>query len=176
MPILFLWSVPLALVWMLLTNRWTWQSALVGYVFGLVILMVVISNVRQQGISVQRVSLRTLPRQMWTFMLYVTKLFLDILSSGIDVALRILPAQMRIAPAFRRVPVQDPSHSTVIAALSAHAITITPGSLVVDYETDDDGQQVMIVHVLDGETWTEDSLCEEQARRVERLRGILGRE
>ena len=173
MPVIFLWAVPLALVWMLLTSHWTWQSAVVGYIFGVVVMIVLVTNVRVKGQPLRRVSLARLPLSLWTFLVYVVRLFIDIISSGIDVALRIIPAKMRIHPTFHRVPVQD--ESAEIAALSAQAITITPGSLVVDFE-EEDGQRVMIVHVLDGTTWTQDSLTQDQQARVGSLRRIMGRQ
>lgn len=173
MPVIFLWAAPLALVWMLLTSHWTWQGALVGYVFGVGVMVLLVTNVRTQGQPLRRVSLARLPLSLWTFLVYVVRLFIDIISSGIDVALRIIPVKMRIHPTFHRVPVQD--ESAEIAALSAQAITITPGSLVVDFE-EEDGQRVMIVHVLDGTTWTQDSLTHDQQARVGSLRRIMGRQ
>jgi multicomponent Na+:H+ antiporter subunit E len=173
MPVIFLWAAPLALVWMLLTSHWTWQSALVGYIFGVGVMVLLVTNVRTQGQPLRRVSLLRLPLSLWTFLVYVVRLFLDIISSGVDVALRIIPAKMRIQPTFHRVPVQD--ESAAIAALSAQAITITPGSLVVDFE-EEKGQRVMIVHVLDGTTWTQDSLTQDQKERVRSLRRIMGQQ
>jgi multisubunit Na+/H+ antiporter MnhE subunit len=178
MPIstIVLGSVPLTVVWMLMTKRWTLESAIVGYVFAVVILIAVMSNIKRQGDAVRPLSWARLPRQAWNLIIYVAKLLLDIFTSGIDVALRILPAKLRISPSFQRVPVQDKHKSDLIAALSAHAITITPGSLVVDYENDAQGQMIMVVHVLDGDTWTEQNLSAEQAQRVKRLQAILGQE
>ncbi|MCS6836471.1 MAG: Na+/H+ antiporter subunit E [Anaerolineae bacterium] len=172
MPVIFLWAAPLALVWMLLTSQWTWQSAIVGYIFGVGVMVLIVTNVRTQGQPLRHVSLARLPLSLWAFLVYVVRLFLDILSSGVDVALRIIPAKMRIQPTFHRVPVQD--ESAVLAALSAQAITITPGSLVVDFE-EDEGQCIMIVHVLDGSTWTQESLTQDQRERVRSLCRIMGR-
>jgi len=173
MPMVFLWAVPLALVWMLLTSQGTWQSALVGYVFGVGVMILVRLNVRTQGQAVPRVDILRLPLSLWALLVYVVRLFLDIISSGIDVGLRIIPGTLRIQPTFHRVPVQD--EAAVVAALSAQAITVTPGSLVVDFE-EEAGQRVMIVHVLDGRSWTQASLTQNQKRRVGALRRIIGQQ
>jgi multicomponent Na+:H+ antiporter subunit E len=66
------------------------------------------------------------------------------------------------------VPTQDETHSASIAALSAHAITITPGELVVDF----DGAKVMYVHCLDTEA-TSKTADPAQAARLKLLRRVL---
>ena len=57
----------------------------------------------------------------------------------------------------------------VIAAFSAHGITITPGELVVDF----DGARTMFVHCLDVEASAQ-SAPAAQAKRLQLLRRILG--
>lgn len=164
-------SVPLALLWMILAGTLTIESFIVGYILSFAILWLIRANT---GFGTgYRVSLTRLPIQLVSILLYGLTLTWDILRSGIDVALRILRPTMRIKPGTHCIPVHDKSHSTIVAALSAHAITITPGSLVVDF--DESGADIeMYVHTLDTDTWTQETLENEQIERIKRLKRMLG--
>jgi multicomponent Na+:H+ antiporter subunit E len=74
---------------------------------------------------------------------YTLELYRDILLSGLDLTRRLLSPDMKLRTGIIAVPTQE--KSCIVAALSAHAITITPGELVVEF----DGDDVLYVHCLD---------------------------
>ncbi len=156
-------AFPLALIWMALTTQTTLDSFLVGYLLGLAVLVLLDSSTRA--------GLRHVPRAMAAALIYLLVLLRDIFLSGIDVARLVLSPRMALKPGVIRVPIDDEEGSEVIAALSAHAMTITPGELVIGFEDDN---RVMLVHCLD----VDDSLRTVQADQAQRLgyfRRMLGR-
>ncbi|MDI9637068.1 Na+/H+ antiporter subunit E [Geitlerinema splendidum] len=107
-------------------------------------------------------------------MVYIVQLFVDILISSVDVARKVLDPRLPINPGTVVVPTQDPKDSAMIAALSAHAITVTPGEMVEGF-IEGDGETRMIIHTLDIDE-TQRSAAEKQAKRLELLRRIVGEE
>jgi multicomponent Na+:H+ antiporter subunit E len=89
------------------------------------------------------VPLSRLPRGIVTFFVYVVLLMLDVIRSGINVARIVLDPRLPIQPGV--VAIKSGSKSELGTALSAHAITITPGEMVI--EIGDDG--TMYTHCLD---------------------------
>lgn len=74
---------------------------------------------------------------------YIVVLLVDLVLSGVQVARMVLSPSLPIRPGIIAIPAQ--TESELGAALSAHAITLTPGNLVV--EMDDDN--TMYTHCLD---------------------------
>lgn len=89
------------------------------------------------------VPLSRLPRGIVTFFVYVALLALDVVRSGINVARIVLDPKLPIRPGV--VAIKSGTKSELGTALSAHAITITPGEMVI--EIGDDG--TMYTHCLD---------------------------
>jgi multicomponent Na+:H+ antiporter subunit E len=89
------------------------------------------------------VPLSRLPRGIVTFFVYVALLILDVIRSGINVARIVLDPRLPIRPGI--VAIRSGSKTELGTALSAHAITITPGEMVI--EIGDDG--TMYTHCLD---------------------------
>lgn len=88
-------------------------------------------------------SLRRLPLGIVTFFAYVALLAIDVVRSGINVARIVLDPRLPIRPGV--VAIKSGTKSELGTALSAHAITITPGEMVI--EISDDG--TMYTHCLD---------------------------
>lgn len=162
------YAVPLALMWVTLSNQATPSALFVGYVFGVAVLWVLRANtsIEDEGSPLR---LTRLPVMLWAMLRYGVFMAWEILLSGLDVARRILRETPDIAPAIHRVPVG--LDNPLVAALSAHAITITPGSLVIDFEDD---ERTMIVHVLDTRAVTAERLAREQAQRLEKICQMIG--
>lgn len=165
-------AFPMALFWMIVARSGTPQTFLVGYVLGLATVAFLRANTRFP-VDVKLKPSR-IPGQLFAFLAYVWQLLIDILASGIDVAWRVLAPNINdhIHPKMVRIPTHDDNSDTLVEALSAHAITITPGSLVVDFEDDN---RYMIVHVLDGKTSDYEALSEAQKARAKQLNKILGK-
>ena len=89
------------------------------------------------------VPLGRLPRGIVTLFVYVALLILDVIRSGINVARIVLDPKLPIRPGV--VAIKSGSKTELGTVLSAHAITITPGEMVI--EIGDDG--TMYTHCLD---------------------------
>lgn len=155
-------AFPLAIIWMLLTIQFNWQGFVVGYVISLVILYLF-------GPTKGRLNWRRLPGQILALLIYLVILYRDIFFSGLDIVRRVLSPDMRLKPGVVAVPVQDPDKSSLVTALSADAISLTPGELVVEIE----GDAILYVHTLDVDN-TETHAATKQKERLKLLRRIIG--
>lgn len=162
-------SIPFAFAWMLITANLALDSFLVGWLVSFLILLLVFPNLPPRTLKHLRLLDRTLAG-----VIYVLTLFRDIYLSATDVARRIVDPKLPMNPGILAIPVafeQDGDQKTLadlIAAVSAHGITITPGELVVDF----DGNSVMYVHCLDVEA-SATSGPANQAKRLALLKRIL---
>lgn len=163
MSVSLILALPLAVTWMLVTGYVSLDSLFVGLVIGVALAFLTRSDARTTA-------WRGLPDQALALIIYTLRLFRDIWLSSVDVAKRVLHPKLPMNPGIIAVPTLDARESDVIAAFSAHGITITPGELVVDF----DGKHTMYVHCLDVEASTRNA----QAGQINRLRllnRILGR-
>lgn len=167
---IILLSFPLALVWMILVQNLSTQGFIVGYIFGMGVLILVRMNVRIDR-DPPRLNLFKVPGQLVALGWYILRLSWDVVVSGMDVAWRVIQPQMPINPGLQTLDTQDDSANPLIAALTAHSITITPGEMVVDFE--DDGR-TMLVHSLDMAASTPDKLTQDQANRMRLFKRIFG--
>lgn len=153
----------LSLVWMIVTTQFNTGGFVVGYAISLTMLFVLRPEPRQ-------VHWQQLSRQLIAAVWYVLTLFRDIFLSSIDVAQRALSPDMRLKPGIIAVPTQDPEGREVVAALAAHNITITPGEMVVDFDSDN---RIMYVHCLNVDQSKTTAEATERVR-LQRLRNLLG--
>ena len=158
-------SLPFSILWMILTG----EENIAGFVLGFFVSAAILSLVHGERTNL---SAKRLPFQIIALVAYIARLAIDIFLSSIDVARRVLDPRLPIEPGIISVPTQDPTHDPIISALSAHAITITPGELVVDFEKEND-ETVMFVHTLDKNS-SRDQLAIQQTRRLNLIRRILG--
>jgi multisubunit Na+/H+ antiporter MnhE subunit len=156
-----LMALPLGVLWMVVTADISPGSFLVGVLLGVAILLMIGSRPAVQG--------RKLTDQIMAFFIYCYTLTLDIIKCSITVAKCVLKRDFCINPGILAVPTQDATENDVIAAFSAHGITITPGELVVDF----DGGKTMFVHCLDIEASAAGADAA-QAKRLVLLRRVLG--
>jgi len=91
----------------------------------------------------QPLSIGRLPAALFNLIKYILWLSVDIIRNGIRVARIVLDPKLPIRPGI--IAVQAGMKSELGIALSAHAITVTPGEQVV--EIGEDG--TMYVHCLD---------------------------
>lgn len=159
-------SILFAVIWMFITSNVSLESFAVGYVLSFSLLTIV------QGIFVRNYVER-LPGQVWASFIYLLRLFYDITASSIDVAWRIIAPSMPLKTGIIAVPIGAEPGDEIIAALSAHGITVTPGTLVVDF---DETSETMYVHCLDVDSAIEREQGGAQQFRVEKFNKILGRE
>ena len=163
----------MGLAWMPLTAGTSFGSFAVGFILSFALLMVLFDGKESPQLALNR-----LPQQLIAAAQYSLILFRDIFLSAIDVAKRVVDPALPINPGIIAVSTQytlNPEAETdneakadVIAALSAHGITITPGELVVDF----DGNRLMYVHCLD--VTASAAVAESnQAKRLSYLRRML---
>jgi multicomponent Na+:H+ antiporter subunit E len=156
-------AVPIALTWLALTaTDRPLESFGVGYVIGVLLLVVL-------RVHTVKLEARRLPSQGWAVLQYSALLCRDIWLSAMDVARRVLDPKLPLKLGIIAVPTGEDDE--VIAAFSAHGITITPGELVVDF----DGRETMYVHCLDVEA-SAASAPTAQAKRAALLRRVLGKD
>lgn len=160
---MLLMALPLSVIWMVITADISPGSFAVGALLGVAILLMIGSRPGVHG--------RKLTDQILAFLVYSYTLGLDIIKCSVAVARCVLKPELCINPGILAVPTQDASENDVIAAFSAHGITITPGELVVDFE----GGRTMFVHCLDVEASAAGADAA-QAKRLVLLRRVIGSE
>lgn len=163
----FLYALPLAVLFMTLSNQWRIDGFIVGYIVGIIIMALI-------GDRSAQTNLRSLPRQLYWLAAYVARLGWSILLSGFDVTRRVLDPRLPVEPGEVVISTHDRDGNMMISALSAHAITVTPGEMVQDF-TNVDGQMHMIVHTLDVKA-TSERIDQEQIDRMNLLKRIRGEE
>jgi multisubunit Na+/H+ antiporter MnhE subunit len=109
---------------------------------------------------------RFLPATTWALIRYAAVLAFDLLVSGIQVARIVLSPQPPIQQGNIAIPTTCQSETA--QALSAHAITLTPGEMVV--EMGDKG--TMYTHVLDAGHAGE-NMANAQRKREQMLNKIM---
>jgi multicomponent Na+:H+ antiporter subunit E len=159
------YGIPLSLLFMTLSNQWTIDGFIVGYVTGTVIMLFAVAT----PVKVNWISL---PQQLFWLIVYIGRLTWDILLSGIDVSRRVLDPRLPINPGRVVVETHDKDRELIISALSAHAITVTPGEVVEDFEETDKYVR-MVVHTLNVDA-TSNNADNEQLRRMQLLKRIKG--
>lgn len=151
---LFLWLLYLAL-----TNNLQVSNLVVGALLAVLVTWLLHPQL-------PRTHWQRLPGALWASLRYIGILFYDLILSGLQTARILLSPQMPIRPGIIAVP--SGCQSELATALSAHAITITPGELVV--EIGDDG--MMYVHCLDV-TRADEYIAASQSMRSRLLQKIF---
>ncbi len=88
-------------------------------------------------------NMRHLPSTLWAMIRYAGLLLYDLVASGVQVARIVLSPQMKLRPGIIAIPAGTTSDTAT--ALSAHAITLTPGELVVEISA----ECTLYTHCLD---------------------------
>lgn len=109
---------------------------------------------------------RNLPSTIVALIRYIFVLAYDLIVSGIQVARIVLNPRQSLRPGIITIP--SKTKSEVAQALNAHAITLTPGEIVI--EMDEDG--TMYTHCLNV-TDSEQLVDDAQEMRAELLEKIL---
>lgn len=151
--------VPLLLVYLELSSNFELSNVVVGLLIVSGILLLI--RPRHRPMAWHR-----LPSAIVALIKYVVILAYDLIMSGIQVARIVLDPALPIQQGIVAIPSE--CESELGSALSAHAITLTPGELVI--ETDEQG--VMYTHCLDA-TKSEQYVAEAQKMRRDLLEKIF---
>lgn len=152
-------TIPMFLLYLALTSNLAWNNLVVG-----LLLAAGLSGLLRP--SLKPFPWRRLPGALLATFRYLLALLIDLITSGIQVARIVLDPRLPIQPGVVAIP--SGCKSELATALSAHAISLTPGELVV--EIDDNG--VMYTHCLDA-TRAADYVAEAQQMRRELLEKIF---
>jgi multicomponent Na+:H+ antiporter subunit E len=136
---------------------------LLNIIAGFIIACLVILLLRPQP---RKVNWRQFPQTMLALVRYFLVLIYDLIVSGVQVARIVLSPSLLIKPGI--IAIHSTCRSEEATALNAHAITLTPGELVV--EMSEDG--TMYTHCLDASK-SEEVLEQAQTMRVELLEKIF---
>lgn len=132
-------------------------------VLGILVATIATLLIRPQPASID---LRRLPSAAWALLRYIVILAVDVVRSGINVARIVLDPALPIRPGV--IAIHSGCDSELGAALSAHAITITPGEMVIGI----DEQGVLYTHCLDA-THAAEYAAQAQAMRRDLLSKIF---
>ena len=128
--------VPLLFVYLEVSSNFELSNIIVG----LMIVTGIVKLIRPRRFPTD---LRRLPSSVFALMRYLVKLVYDVIASGIQVARIVMDPALPIKPGI--VSISSECESEMGTALSAHAITLAPGEMVV--EMDEKG--VMYTSCLD---------------------------
>lgn len=159
-------AVPLTIGWTIFTAQPSIGNIILGYFFSLAVLIAL----RVEG---SRFNLKNIPMQLVNLFLYFIFLSYEVLHTGIIVARVTLAPNLSLNRGIVKINTQDESENPVISAISAHGITITPGELVVDFEETHEDGVIMVIHSIFMEE-SMSNLDDDQATRLQRIKGILG--
>jgi multicomponent Na+:H+ antiporter subunit E len=151
--------VPLLLIYLALTSDLSLPNILLGLLvsFSVTLLIRPVRRAMPAG---------RVPGAFLALLEYIFILALDVLKNGLQVARIVLTPSLPIKPGIIAIP--SLCATDMGTALSAHAITVSPGELVV--EISEDG--VMYTHCLDA-TGSEEKAAEAQRMRVNLLQRIF---
>ena len=128
--------IPVWLLYLLLSANWSVRNLVTGLVLAGIVALLIRPEKRP-------LDWKRLPDALLASLLYLLRLLRELAISGIQVARIVLSPSLPIQPGIIAIPSQCQSDFGV--ALSAHAITLTPGEMVVEI----DAAGVMYTHVLD---------------------------
>ncbi len=106
-----------------------------------------------------RMDPRHLPVALWAIARYIALLAADVVKSGIVVARIVLDPKLPIRPGI--VAIETGCESELGTALSAHALSITPGELVIGISKDG----ILYTHCLDATHSAEYAAAAQAMRR-----------
>ena len=129
-------SLPLFVVYLILSGNVTPPNLVVGALAALGVSLLLPS------FDLPPLSLARVPSFVWASIRYVFVVAWDVIRGGYSTARIVLDPNMPLNPGIIAIP--SGSKTELGTALSAHAITLSPGELVV--EMDDEG--MMYVHCL----------------------------
>ncbi|MCO5190701.1 MAG: Na+/H+ antiporter subunit E [Anaerolineae bacterium] len=152
------WIVVLTLMYVALTAN----AELLNWLLGVFIAMGVVVLIRPNP---SHIAWRNLPHAAITGTTFVLTVLWDLIVSGLQVARLVLQPRLDIQQGIIAIP--DQTDQEWITTVSAEAITLTPGELVVEIGSDG----TLYTHTLDVKVTLNES-AQSQADRVHQLEEI----
>ncbi len=117
----------LILFYLGLTSNLEPINVLVGVMLALLIVRLLRPELRP-------IQIRNIPQMFFSLLKYIVWLIWDVITSGIQVARLVIDPKLPIHPGILAIP--SGAKSNIGEALSAHALSLTPGELVVEIGED----------------------------------------
>lgn len=149
----------LTMAYLAFTANLEWLNIIAGFIVAILVVLLIQPQPR-------KVIWRQFPQTALALVRYVVVLVYDLVVSGIQVARIVLNPTLPIQPGI--IAIHSKCRSEMATALNAHAITLSPGELVV--EMSEDG--TMYTHCLDASK-SEEVIEQAQTIRVELLEKIF---
>lgn len=130
------WIVLLAVAYLALTSNLEAANIVVGLLLAAGVVLLVRPDPRP-------LAPRNIPQSLAALARYLGNLISDLVVSGIQVARIVVSPALPIRPGIIAIPAQTETELGI--ALSAHAVTLTPGEIVVEI----DDEHMMYTHCLD---------------------------
>jgi multicomponent Na+:H+ antiporter subunit E len=146
-------------VYLALTGNLALNNVLVGVLFAVMVALLL----RPQRSPIE---LRRVPGTMFALLQYSALLAYDIVRSGVIVARLVLDPKLPIKPGILAIPSDCKTELGI--ALSSHALSVTPGELVVAVDQD----AILFVHCLDA-SHAQETIRDAQLLRQRLLSRIL---
>lgn len=124
------------LIYLALTVNWELLNIILGVLVAIFVSILIRRPLKPMSPS-------HIPKSIWATIRYIGTLIWDLILSGIKLAIILLSPKMPLNTGIINIP--SNCQSELGAALSAHAITLTPNELVVEMDEDHN----MYTHVLD---------------------------
>lgn len=126
----------LCIIYLAGTSNLEWRNIVAGLIVSTGIVLLIRPSLRP-------INWHRLPTALVAVAQYVVILAYDLVASGIQTARIVLNPDLPIKPGIIAIPSE--CNSEMGTALSAHAITLTPGTMVIEI----DAHGVMYTHCLD---------------------------
>jgi len=147
------------IVWCLLNWVPDWQHIIVG------LLLSVVAVVLTYDLFERTPCKESHPRRYWYFISEYLPIFLwEVLKANIDVAYRVLHPKLPLNPGI--VKVKTTLTTDTGLTFLANSITLTPGTLTVDIDSDDN---VLYIHCIDVNAEDVETATKDIVERFERI-------
>ena len=130
-------AIPIFLIYLAFSGSLTWPNLVIGMLAALLV------SVLLPRVSTPVFPLKRLPVFLWSLLRYLFVVIADILKGAVSTARIVLDPRLPINPGIIRI--HSGSKTELGSALSAHAISLSPGELVVEMDAKGD----LFVHCLD---------------------------
>ncbi|HSH51803.1 MAG TPA: Na+/H+ antiporter subunit E [Bacteroidales bacterium] len=127
-------NILIAIMWMFLAEEYTFSKFVVGYIFGIFILILL------NRLIPDRFYLHRVKAIVYLIFLFIKELLL----ANIDVIKRVYSPSLNIEPGIFRYPTELKTNWEI--TLLANLITLTPGTLTVAVSSDN---QFLYIHAID---------------------------
>jgi len=132
----FVTNLIIAGIWMLLQEQLTWESFILGYLVGLVVLF----------LAVRRLNSPLYMQKVIAAILLIVAFLVEVVRSGVRVSYLLLHPRLPISPGLVAVPLDVRSNEAI--TIFAGMITMAPGSISVELSDD---RAYLYVHALEAD-------------------------